>query len=213
MTRYSLTTSKQTMPFCDWHTGTSTTSLIQYFGVSNSTSSSGTSFTGAYDTTVPVPRNISVDVGQEVNIKLPDGAVLRVAENGAYEVVDKDAKVTHRASNVREFNRYVNASDLIEEFINFLGTFGVRQSEVLKIPIELFINFLIVKAAEADGEKPPVEQRRLEVGAKTIGGPSPKPRCRVCGRYIEAKRKALGFAFCSATCAARFEQKCLSEVA
>lgn len=76
------------------------------------------------------------------------------------------------------FNRYVNASDLLEEFIRFLGDEGVRQGEVMSLPVELFIKWLIIKACEHDGEEPNV----------TLVLPAPKqqPRCLGCQRFLPA---------------------------
>ena len=76
------------------------------------------------------------------------------------------------------FNRYVNASDLLEEFIRFLGDEGVRQAEVMGLPVELFVKWLIIKACEHDGEEPNV----------TLQLPAPKsqPRCLGCQRFLPA---------------------------
>lgn len=77
----------------------------------------------------------------------------------------------------REFNRYINASDLLEEFISFLGVEGVKQREVMDMPLQLFIQWLIIRAHEADGEKPPIQ----------LALPEPKKahRCLGCGKYMK----------------------------
>lgn len=81
-----------------------------------------------------------------------------------------------RRSSPKEFNKYINGSDLLEEFIAFLGSEGVRQGEVMALPLELFIKWLIIRAAEVDQEEPPV----------TLELPPPKrqPRCLGCQRYM-----------------------------
>ncbi len=80
-----------------------------------------------------------------------------------------------RRSPPLEFNRYINASDLLEEFIRWLGTQRVRQSEVMALPIDLFIKWLILRACEQDGEEPNV----------TLELPSPRARqCAGCGRFL-----------------------------
>ena len=84
--------------------------------------------------------------------KLPDGSNLVVDFNGNYEIVDYKAKVTYKSNNIREFNKFVNSSDVLEAFIRDAGKAGVKQKEVFNLPIELFINWLIVRAAEKDGE-------------------------------------------------------------
>lgn len=81
----------------------------------------------------------------------------------------------------REFNRYVNGSDLLEEFIGWLGTQGVRQSEFMALPIELFIKWLIVRACEEDHEEPPEQV--------AIPAPPPQPRCLGCQRFMARRTK------------------------
>ena len=79
----------------------------------------------------------------------------------------------------REFNTYINASDLLDEFIRFLGTEGVKQGEVMDLPLELFIKWLIVRSCEADGEEPPLQ---LPPVKKCLA--KPQPRCVKCQRYM-----------------------------
>lgn len=83
---------------------------------------------------------------------------------------------SYRRSAPRQFNRYVNGSDLLEEFIAFLGTEGVRQGEVMELPLELFIKWLIIRACEVDQEEAPVV---LELPA-----PKPQPRCLGCQKFM-----------------------------
>lgn len=78
----------------------------------------------------------------------------------------------------REFNPYINASDMLEEFFRFLGTEQVRKREVFKLPLDLFVKWLIIRACEADGEEPPVT---LELPA-----PKQQPRCLGCQRFLPA---------------------------
>ena len=75
----------------------------------------------------------------------------------------------------RQFNKYVNASDLMQEFIRYCGTLGVRQGEMMEIPVESFIKWLIIEACVVDGEEPEVT---LELG------PTPQPRCLGCARFM-----------------------------
>ena len=76
-----------------------------------------------------------------------------------------------------EFNRYINGSDLLEEFIAFAGEHGARQDDVLELPVELFVKWLIVRACEEDQEEPPevIEPRALR---------RPQPRCLGCQRWM-----------------------------
>jgi hypothetical protein len=129
-------------------------------------------------------------------VKLPDGAKL-IFDNGNYRIEDQDAKITYKANRNREFNKYLNASDLLEEFIGYLGSLKLTKEEVLQVPIETFIMWLIISAAEADQEdKPSQEILMLESKVdelKTIR----KPRCKCCGQFIHHSRKRAGIEFCS----------------
>jgi len=113
-------------------------------------------------------------------LTLPDGTIIDVDDLGNFTLTDKDAKVTYKGSNVREFNRHINASDLLEAFIKDLGKAGVKQSEVLDVPIEIFINCLIFKAAEQDGDDAPNDVPLLETSVK----PQNHPKCLCCGKFI-----------------------------
>lgn len=76
----------------------------------------------------------------------------------------------------REFNKFINASDLMEEFIRWLGTEGVRQREVMQLPQELFIKWLILQACEADGEESDIQLQ--------LPAPKQQPRCLGCQRWM-----------------------------
>lgn len=79
-----------------------------------------------------------------------------------------------------EFNRYLNASDLLEEFIAWLGTEGVRQGEVMDLPLDLFVKWVIVRACEQDDEEPNVA---LDVPRR------PQPRCLGCQRFMPRRAR------------------------
>lgn len=78
------------------------------------------------------------------------------------------------------FNKYVNASDLMNEFIEWLGAQGVRKREIMALPMELFVKWLIVRACEEDGEEPIV---KVELPAKAIG----RKRCIICRKFMKDK--------------------------
>lgn len=78
----------------------------------------------------------------------------------------------------REFNKYVNASDLLEEFVAFLGENGVRRGEVLRLPLDLWFKWLIVRACEEEDEKPPVV---VQIPTAATG----RKRCQVCQRFMK----------------------------
>ncbi len=127
--------------------------------------------------------DLTISPGQALRIKLPDGALLDVAANGSYTVVDDQAKVIYKASRVREFNRYLNASDLLEEFIKFVAGIGhISKREFFNLPVELFIQWLVIRAAEADGEEPdytPVVKALPNLKKRH------STRCKCCGKFIQ----------------------------
>lgn len=84
---------------------------------------------------------------------LPDGSTLTIDPHGNYGINDESAKVIYQACRRREFNPYLNASDLLVSFVKEVGAIdGVNQDEVLRLPIEAFINWLVLQAATKDGE-------------------------------------------------------------
>lgn len=143
---------------------------------------------------VPLPDDWVMPDNWTGKIVLPDGSVI-YADNGKVSIDDKDAKVVYKGCAVREFNRFINASDLLAEFVQFLGA-DARLSgpEALKIPVELFVSWLVVRAAESDGEDVEEGDRlRLTAGAHSLRA----PRCKHCGRFIARRRAVHGVMFCS----------------
>lgn len=123
---------------------------------------------------------------------LPDGSKLVVDDLGNYRIEDKDAKVTYQANRVRPFSPHLNASDLLAQFVRYAGSLGVRQREVLQLPIELFINWLVIEAAERDQDPIPEDIKPL---AQQLS-PLRKPRCLVCKRFIPLLHHRNRFPFC-----------------
>lgn len=180
-----------------------------YWTVSNSTSST----TGSYYSSLTggqglfIDRSLPVTIrdGQEAEVRLPDGAVLRVEQTGRYVLEDKDAKVIYRGNRIREFNKFLNASDLLEQFIGFLGQIGVRQGDALGVPVEVFINWLILKAAEADKVDAPPDVK--VIGHPLLAAPRWGFRCRECSRFIPRRHVDAGMLFCGPEHAARAMRK------
>lgn len=121
-----------------------------------------------------------VDVSRGAQLNLPDGSKLHVQHDGNFKIDDSNAKVTYKSNNVREFNKFMNASDLLEDFIKDLGKVGIKQNQFLNIPIEAFINWLIHRAAEQDGDPPPQDVKLLEDEAQE----RKHPKCLHCGKFI-----------------------------
>lgn len=158
----------------------------------------GTAVTAYVQTSDDLPQilggdRLKLSDGRECEITMPDGTLIKLQKNGSYEIIDKDAKVVYRACRIREFNKFLNASDMIEEFIRFCGEHGARQGDVLSIPIKLFVGWLIIKAAEQDGEdiREPIPLKVADLRY---------PRCKSCGHFLPRKRVALRLEFCAEAC-------------
>ena len=53
----------------------------------------------------------------------------KLAKDDIIDFVNGDKKkIIYSAIERRDFNRYINASDLLEEFIYYMGKCGIRQS-------------------------------------------------------------------------------------
>jgi len=110
---------------------------------------------------------------------MPDGSKVAIDQDGGFQIDDKDAKVLYRASHMRDFNPFMNASDLLEAYITELVPLGVRQDQVLHLEIERFIFWLIHKAAEHDHDPTPTSIPKLPPRTVLI-----RNRCAACGRFI-----------------------------
>jgi len=142
--------------------------------------------------------HMKLEAGEKMRIELPDGAVLVVEESGAYTLVDKDAKLTYRANRIRDWNPYLNASDLLAEFVQYLGSLGLSRSDAKAIPIELFINWLVIEAARVDGEEAPPDVRVLDHPALPAPtNPRWNMRCIQCRRFIPRRLAEKQIMVCS----------------
>ncbi len=178
------------------------TSVITNIWLTDSTTHNASTFTNRYVTPTefrsPEARQGLMKYAKDFTgvVELPDGAKL-IFDNGNYRIEDKDAQITYKANRHREFNKFLNASDLLEKFIDYLGSLKLTKDEVLQVPIETFIMWLIISAAEADKEDTPQQEVLMlehKVDAlKTVR----KPRCKCCGQFIHQARKRKGIEFCS----------------
>jgi len=138
-----------------------------------------------------VHDNGNIQVHNGSILELPDGTIINVDDDGNFEILDANAKITYKANRVREFNKFMNASDLLEAFIEDLGKANVKQGEVLNIPIEMFINWIIHKSAEQDGDDTPDDIPALtDMRYK-------HPQCKCCGRFIKKDLINKGLNFCN----------------
>ena len=139
-------------------------------------------------------------------LKLPDGAKLIVDNDGNYRIEDKDAKVTYQANRLREFSPYLNASDLLAKFVEYVGTLGVRRGEAVMLPLNLFVAWLVIEAAGRDGDPIPQDIAPIEnTLAKVV-----RPKCLMCGKFV---RRVSRFPFCSPAHGAIYLEKHQSIIA
>lgn len=139
------------------------------------------------------------------SLGLPDGSKLEIDDLGNYTIHDKDAKVTYKANRIREFSPHLNASDLLAQFVRYVGGLGVRQKEVLSLPIELFINWLVIEAAERDQDQIPAEV--VPVERHPVLATARRPRCLGCGKFIPRLYYRNRFPFCGPEHGARHAQR------
>jgi hypothetical protein len=132
-----------------------------------------------------------------ITFELPDGSKLELDDQGNFKLNDNDAKVVYKANRVREFNRFVNASDCLEDFVRYAGTLNISQAEFMKLPIEMFLKFLVLEAAKADGEDADQWAVELNTHAHRYALPAPQPRCKQCKRFIKKVAFDAGINFCS----------------
>lgn len=127
---------------------------------------------------------------------MPDGSVLSLDDHGNYTIADKMATVTYRANRFRDFSPHINASDMLAQFVEYVATLGIDRSDVLGLPIELFINWLVISAAERDQDPVPAEivpVQKHQAIANTL-----RPTCLLCKRYIPREYHRNRFDFCNA---------------
>lgn len=137
--------------------------------------------------------------GRAGKVTLPDGTRIEVDSDGSYIIDDKDAKVVYRANRVREFNRFINASDILAKFIEFCGNeASVTRDEMLELPVKLFIQYLILEAAKADGEPEPTDLTLVTDLHKAVN-------CLGCDQPLPPERRARKLHYCGAGCLERHE--------
>jgi len=153
---------------------------------------------------------LNIEFGHEIDINLPDDTLISVKADGSYKIIDTDGKIKYKGNPLREFNPYINASDMLEEFVDFVASVGgVSKRSFLDLPIELFIRWLVIRAAEADGDDLPEDQSNLLTHPALLPAPVKKQvaQCKCCGRFITKKRAIHSIFFCSTEHLDIFSQK------
>lgn len=127
--------------------------------------------------------------------ELPDGSNLVIDDLGNYRIEDKSAKVTYKANRIREFSPHLNASDMVAKFMEYVGALGVKQGDMFGLPIQLFIHWLIIEAAERDNDPLPDDVKPIANHPRLTY--LLKPKCLCCGRFIPRLNMQNRFPFCS----------------
>lgn len=127
---------------------------------------------------------------------LPDGSELIIDENGNYVINDQNARISYKANNNRNFSPHINASDMLADFLrDAIKSTGIGKEEAMQLPVRLFISWLIIEAANRDGDDVPDDIKPLAADPDIIK--IKRPRCLKCNRYIPRLHANNGFMFCS----------------
>lgn len=100
---------------------------------------------------------------------------ITTATNGSQATINVTLPVQHNGPPA--FNKYVNASDMLEEFIRYAGGLGLKTRDIKELPIDLFIKWLVIRACEEDHEEPTIKL--------SLPTSKQQPRCIRCKRFME----------------------------
>src|SRR5690242_8097326 len=92
-------------------------STMMWVNVTSSTTATVTNGYSVVDDTLWVSDDIHRELKAGRAYTLPDGSRIEIDAKGNYKVLDDDAQVIYQACRIRAFNRFLNASELIEQFI------------------------------------------------------------------------------------------------
>ena len=141
--------------------------------------------------------DIHIPEGSRSNTKitLPNGTIISIESDETISIDDSNAKVLYKSQPIREFNKYLNASDLLEEFIKFCAEQKVTKKDFTDLPINMFILWLIVRAAEADEDPTDEVLPLLTTAIKKRKVHS--HRCKCCGKFLTKKYEIHQISFCN----------------
>jgi hypothetical protein len=101
--------------------------------------------------------------------KLPGGATLTIDDQHNYTIDDSTAKVIYAVSPHREFNEFVNVSDILDRFMAYLADLKLNKDDFLELPMRLFLLWLVIEAAKKDREPvPQAEAAQLELALEPL---------------------------------------------
>lgn len=138
---------------------------------------------------------ISEGLNTKATFILPNGVKVHLFPDDHIEIDEADGKQLYKTAGVREFNRYLNGSDLLEDFIHYCAEQKITKKDFSELPISLFIYWLIVKAAEADGD--PVDEVVPLLTHAVNEKKNYLHRCKCCGKFLSKKFETNSINFCS----------------
>lgn len=137
-----------------------------------------------------ITNNRKIEAGDKLS--LPDGSTLIIDDLGNPRIEDVSDKIVYKANNIREFSPFINASDMVAGFLDEIRDLGIKRDIALNLPIKLFIKWLIIKAAEKDGDS--VNVQPVNKDPKLLQ--FIKPKCNYCGKYIRKLHQINEFPYC-----------------
>lgn len=178
-----------------WDTSTVATN------VSTSTTSAVYNYAVTIPNSAPVydPGPVFTPDAAVRQIQMADGSIIHIDAQGNFRIEDANAKVTYKATRMRNFNPYVNAGDLLARFIDYIRITvpGIRRSDIPGLPLQLFVHWLILEAASRDGDPAPADV--VPVPESRLLAARVRPQCRlpICRRYIPRISINTGFNYCN----------------
>jgi hypothetical protein len=150
----------------------------------------------SYETRLIDPSKLALNKDVHRQITMPDGSVIHLDSSGNYRIEDSKAVVTYRANTQREFNPFISCHDIMEEFVAFCKGLGLRSGQFRQLPLELFMRYLVYRAAQQDGDEVPPEAT-VEAQRALLPPVRDLHRCLACGRFIRHALAAQQLFFCS----------------
>jgi hypothetical protein len=149
--------------------------------------------------------HIPATANAHATFTLPNGVKINLFPDDHIEIDEKDGRQLYRTEATRGFNKFLNASDLLEEFIAYCAEQKMTRKDFAELPISLFIYWLIVQAAETDGDS---TQESMPLLTHAVKEQKFKPsHCKCCGRFLSSKMVSHGINFCSSDHMQRYVNK------
>jgi len=101
--------------------------------------------------------------------RLPGGAILTIEKDRSYHIDDSNHKTTYAANPIRDWNEFINVSDVLDKFMVYIADLNLTKEQFLELPMRLFMLWLVIQAAKKDKEPvPQAEQQQLELALEPL---------------------------------------------